>query len=303
MMDSIKPSNGYGQLELEQLQTDNHTHQPPPPRRRPLILLALAALLLLILLIVIIASTSHHHHHYIISPAEALSIVCNVTVHPDTCISSITQLESISGNTSNPNLILALSLQATLNSLENVMLTISTNLRSNNNETQVAELQSCDTSFDDLIHNLNFSISVIETISEGSNETLSGRELEYLGKLLGDMAAKQEECLRSVTWDAVAVIRDAMGNCSVMAGNSLAIVTNYSSVLERISGNVNAVGGNGRRLLVIGGRSGGPGGLVSGGGAVVDAGGRLMGLRIGKKQDEHMGEVVAIYDSHVILRY
>ncbi|KAL3609939.1 hypothetical protein D5086_000959 [Populus alba] len=162
-MESIKLFGGYGKVNphLE----DQSPHQQQSASKRRILILSVASILLLTLIIgIALASLIHESNSepdespYLSSsnPAESIKTVCDVTLYPSSCFTSISSLNI--STKPDPEVIFKLSLQVSIAELKN----LSSLLSSFNDVNSQAALKDCVSQFDDSLSKLNDSLSAME---------------------------------------------------------------------------------------------------------------------------------------------
>ena len=99
-----------------------------------------------------------------VTPATSIKAVCSVTLYPDSCISSISSLDT--SNTTDPEELLRLSLQAAIAELSKLSSLTNQFIAKAKDANLKKTLGVCDTVFQDAIDHRNDSISSME-VAEG----------------------------------------------------------------------------------------------------------------------------------------
>ncbi|KAJ7009279.1 hypothetical protein NC653_000056 [Populus alba x Populus x berolinensis] len=140
-------------------------HQQQSASKRRILILSVASILLLTLIIgIALASLIHESNSepdespYLSSsnPAESIKTVCDVTLYPSSCFTSISSLNI--STKPDPEVIFKLSLQVSIAELKN----LSSLLSSFNDVNSQAALKDCVSQFDDSLSKLNDSLSAME---------------------------------------------------------------------------------------------------------------------------------------------
>ncbi|KAJ1390765.1 Pectinesterase, catalytic [Sesbania bispinosa] len=239
-MDSINSFKGYGKVEEAE-----HEAFKKKTRRR-LIILIVSSIVLVAVTVAAVASTVTVTHNNSSSDSKSISsslkAVCNVTLYPNSCFSSISSLPN-SNTTTDPILLFDLSLRVAIHALSN----LSQHLRriSTSKDMQSA-IDVCGTVLDDALRRFNDSASSLV----GAGKILPATTINDITTWLSAAITDQETCLdafRELNSTAADVIlhdlKTAMKNSTEFASNSLAIVTKILGLISNFKA---------RRLLGLG---------------------------------------------------
>ncbi|KAK3013043.1 hypothetical protein RJ639_008244 [Escallonia herrerae] len=259
MMDSIKSFKGYGKVDpLEEQAFRRKT-------RRRLTILVVSTVVLVAVIIGAVAGAVIHKSNSKdsgevpstqTSPAASLKAVCSSTQHPDSCFTSISELES--SNATDPEELFKLSLHVVQNSLTRLASLPERLINSTNDEATKKALGVCETVFDDAIEMLNDSISSMDVNS--NEKILSAGKIDDIKTWLSTTITDQETCLDALAElnsTLLAEVKGAMKNSTEYASNSLAIVAKILGILadfdvpihRKLLGFPDWVGAGDRRLL------------------------------------------------------
>ncbi|XP_004137577.1 pectinesterase 3 [Cucumis sativus] len=248
-MDQINALKGYGKLTHLNLDLE---HQIPPPPSKPnskfptnhnfsLLLrfaAAISALLLTALIISLIVGVYIHNStpdnkSSSNNAAHTISIVCNVTRYPNSCFTSIFSLNS--SPQPDPELILNLSLQVSLNELSNM----SRWLKSVGGEGDggaAAALKDCQSQIEDAISQVNDSVA--EMRGGSGEKTLTESKIGNIQTWMSSAMTNEESCLEGVEeMDATSFeeVKRRMKKSIEYVSNSLAIVANIHVILDKFN--------------------------------------------------------------------
>ncbi|KAI4355358.1 hypothetical protein L6164_004139 [Bauhinia variegata] len=257
-MDSINSFKGYGKVdELEQQAFHKKT-------RKRIIILLVSSIILVAVIVAAVAGVLIHKRNSSsssdnsvpssgLTPASSLKAVCDVTLYPDSCYSSISSLPN--SNTTDPELLFKLSLRVAVNELAKLSQYTS---KINAQEPRLQEaIDVCATVLDDALDRLNESISSLE-IGGGGEKLLSTAKISDLRTWLTATITDQETCLDALEElnstagnKTLLDVRTAMANSTQFASNSLAIATKILVLLGEIGIPIH------RRLLGFGGSESG----------------------------------------------
>ncbi|XP_038895980.1 pectinesterase 3 [Benincasa hispida] len=229
-MDQIKALKGYGKvthLELED--------QVPPPSKTPnhkslRLTAAISAVVLTALIIaLIIVAYIHNPTTGNKSPnsADTIKIVCNVTRYPNSCFTSIFSLNS--SPEPDPELILKLSLQVSLNELSNMSRSLKTLAAEGDGG---AALKDCESQIEDAISEVNDSVAEME--SGAGEKTLTESKIGNIQTWMSSAMTDQESCLEGLEeMDSTSFqeVKTRMKKSIEYVSNSLAIVANIHVIL------------------------------------------------------------------------
>jgi pectinesterase inhibitor-like protein len=257
-MDSINSFKGYGKvdpIEEEAFRRKN---------RKRIIIIILSAIILGAVIIGVVAGTLIHRKNNEstqipssqMTPASSIKSVCRETRFPESCITSLSALDT--SNTTDPEELFKLSLRVVMNSLHNLSsLPESLKSRTSDEKMKMA-LDVCGSVIDDAIDHLNDSISFMDTHSGG--KILSPAKIEDLKTWLSSTITDQETCLDALQEMNLTIPEDlnrVMKNSTEYASNSLAIVAKILGILadfdipvhRKLLGFPDWVGAGDRRLL------------------------------------------------------
>ncbi|KAK7354186.1 hypothetical protein VNO80_19645 [Phaseolus coccineus] len=224
-MDSLKMFKGYGKIERDQHRIEDQQRNPKSRISKPLITTTISALAILFLTLTFafaLASIVHHRtteSQQLRNSAEYIRVVCNVTRFPAACLAAIPP----SSNATDPQTILALSLRASLDALQN----LSSSLRA----TKGGALADCKDQLDDALSRLNDSLSAAAALND---KTVSDVQT-WVSAALTD----QQTCL-----DGLEEVGDVAGLEKMKKmmkisyeyiSNSLAIVANIRNLLSHFN--------------------------------------------------------------------
>lgn len=239
-MDTIRSFKGYGKVDPVEEQAFRRK------TRKRIIILIVSLVLLLAVIIGAVTGTLIHKRNNdkqsstssSSSPSSAQSIkaVCSQTLYPESCYSSISDLNK--SNTTDPEDLLKLSLQVVFNSLSNLSSSFPDSLiKSTTNETLKRALNVCGTVLDDAIDYLRDSISTMELKSE-DDKLLSLTKIEDLKTWLSTALTNQDTCLdalEEINSTLLSDVKSLMQNSTQYSSNSLAIVSKISGILQKLN--------------------------------------------------------------------
>ncbi|XP_023519544.1 pectinesterase 3-like [Cucurbita pepo subsp. pepo] len=235
-MDQINALKGYGKVTHLELQLEDQL--PPPskpnfkiPNHKSLRLtIAISALVLTTLLIGLIIAASIYNSTGKKSPnsADAINIVCNVTRYPNSCFTSIISLNS--SPEPDPELILKLSLQVSLNELSNLSRSLKTLTANGGGEA----LKDCESQIEDAISLVNDSTAEME--SGAGEKTLTESKIGNIQTWMSSAMTDQQSCLDGLEeMDSTSFreVKTRMRKSNEYVSNCLAIVANIHVILEK----------------------------------------------------------------------
>ncbi|KAG6584449.1 Pectinesterase 3, partial [Cucurbita argyrosperma subsp. argyrosperma] len=235
-MDQINALKGYGKVTHLELQLEDQL--PPPskpnfkiPNHKSLRLtIAISAVVLTTLLIGLIIAASIYNSTGKKSPnsADAINIVCNVTRYPNSCFTSIISLNS--SPEPDPELILKLSLQVSLNELSNLSRSLKTLTANGGGEA----LKDCESQIEDAISLVNDSTA--EMGSGAGEKTLTESKIGNIQTWMSSAMTDQESCLDGLEeMDSTSFreVKTRMRKSNEYLSNCLAIVANIHVILEK----------------------------------------------------------------------
>ncbi|XP_010261670.1 PREDICTED: pectinesterase 3-like [Nelumbo nucifera] len=245
MMDTIKSFKGYGKIdEPEEREFRRET-------RKRLIIIAVSAFILVIIIVAfVVGSTTHKDEKNdsdksmsipsTISVGDSIKTVCNVTLYPKSCISSISSLK-LEQKTTDPEEIFKLSLQVAFNELSNLSsLPQKLIAKVNNDPALVAALQDCQIQFEEAVDQINSSISSMQV---GQREKLlTDSKITNLRTWLSSAITYEQTCLDGLeelnSSSSKAVLEEmkaAMRISMELTSNSLAIVSKMQTLLDKFN--------------------------------------------------------------------
>ncbi|XP_024980197.1 pectinesterase 1 [Cynara cardunculus var. scolymus] len=238
-MDTIRSFKGYGKLDPAEEQAFRRK------TRKRILILILSLLLLLALIIGAVTATLLHkrNNHKDASPsssssAQSIKAVCSQTLYPDSCYSSISQLDQ--SNSTDPEHLLKLSLQVVFNSLSALSSSFPHSfIKSTTNDTLKQALQVCATLLDDALDYLRDSISTMD-LKSADDKLLTLTKIEDLKTWLSTALTNQDTCLDALqeidpSSTLLADTKSLMQNSTHYASNSLAIVSKISGILRKLN--------------------------------------------------------------------
>lgn len=238
-METINSFKGYGKVDpLQQEEFRKKT-------RKRLIIVAVSLVVLAALIVGVAVGTVVHKKNKgggnddvpstSTSPVQSIRAVCAVTNYPDSCFTSISEVQNSTngGGSSDPEKIFQISLQVSLNALQKLSKLPEKLSNSSNDPLLKTALSVCETVFDDAIDMLNESIS---SINPNSGEKLfTTTKISDLRTWLSTTLTDQETCLdalEEVNATIINDVRNLMKNSTEFASNSLAIVTKLLGILK-----------------------------------------------------------------------
>lgn len=171
--------------------------------------------------------------------SESLTAMCNVTLYPESCLSSIASLKSssnVTDSSSNPEKLFELSMQAAVNELTKLLslpndVVVAESYSNITSDTAVqAALDDCKFLFQDAIDHTNDSIA---SSQEGQ---MAGKTINDIRTWLSTAITYQETCLDGIyeaTNNTILLqhMKFAMRNSTEATSNSLAIASNILTIL------------------------------------------------------------------------
>ncbi|XP_004303759.1 PREDICTED: pectinesterase 3 [Fragaria vesca subsp. vesca] len=238
-MDSMTSFKGYGKVdELEEQAFRRKT-------RKRFIIVIVSIIVLVAVIIGAVTGTVIHNRNSSsspsptepatqLTPSSSLKAVCDVTLYPNSCFSSISSLKN--SNTTDPEALFKLSLHVAIDEVSKLK-DLPSKLKSKiGNDTKLNEaFKVCETLFDDAVDKLNDSLSSMEIGS--SDKLLSQTKINDLKTWITASMTDQDTCLDSLeelNSTLVQEFRDAMQNSTEYASNSLAIVAKILDLLSRM---------------------------------------------------------------------
>ncbi|KAK4779055.1 hypothetical protein SAY86_006583 [Trapa natans] len=228
-MDSINILKGYGKV--------NDIDQRQPARRSILLAVAFSVGVLLTLTFGLLIGGGFMHDGSTESTASpiasekaaSLRTVCGVTLHPDSCFSSLSSLNC--SMRPDPVYIFNLSLGVSLKELSNASLFMKHLKERSNDVHSNGALGDCETLLDDAQSHLNDSISAA-ALGPGE-KVLSEMKMSNIQTLVSAAMTDQETCLDGLEELGSALldeVRTMMQRSKEMMSNSLAIVAHMNDL-------------------------------------------------------------------------
>ncbi|OMO86403.1 Pectinesterase, catalytic [Corchorus olitorius] len=197
--------------------------------------------------------------------ASNINSVCNVTLYPDACSSSIAaSLKTSSSNETNPNpgpeRIFTLSLQVALDELirlSSLPKKIISNSTATSDPLLRGALENCETLFKDAADYINESISSVQ-LGKGEKFVFPQAKINDIKTWLSSAITNQETCLDGLVEAAndtvlLQQVESAVRNSTEFSSNSLAIASNIINImLHNFQGSIH------RKLLKLENHSGFP---------------------------------------------
>ncbi|KAL4589320.1 hypothetical protein LXL04_002226 [Taraxacum kok-saghyz] len=236
-MDTIKSFKGYGKVDPVEEQAFRQK------TRKRLIILIVSVVLLLAVIIGAVARTVIHNRNNDdgkdapsaqLSSAQSIKAVCSQTLYPESCYSSISELDK--SNTTDPEDLLKLSLQVVFNSLSGLSSLPGELIKATSDDAAKEALRVCETVLDDAVDYLRDSISSMEVKS--GQKLLSVTKIDDLKTWLSTALTHQDTCLdalEEMNSTVLADVKSKMQNSTEYASNSLAIVSKISGILGKFN--------------------------------------------------------------------
>lgn len=238
-MDTIKSFKGYGKVDPAEEQAFRRK------TRKRLTILIVSIVLLVAVIIGAVAGTLIHKRNSDknsdqnvpssqMSSAQSIKAVCSQTRYPESCYSSISELNK--SNTTDPEELLKLSLQAVFKSLTNLSTLPDSFMDMATNETVKKALGVCRDMLDDAIDYVRDSMSSMDVKS--GEKVLSVTKIENMKTWLSSVITNQDTCLDSLGEMNATFLTDVesqMKNLTEYSSNSLAIVSKISGILGRLN--------------------------------------------------------------------
>ncbi|XP_076925641.1 putative pectinesterase/pectinesterase inhibitor 24 [Bidens hawaiensis] len=222
-MSSLNP---YGKVsEADQIRLDGQRKT-----RKRIALIALSSLILVIVVVAAVVGTTHKKDHnnkandsQTQSALASIKAVCDTTLYPDTCYTSLSSL--VNSTHVQPDELLKLSVVVAMNELSKV--------------STLPELKNCTELLDLALDHLN------DTLSSASEANLVsiGSVLDDLMTWLSAAGTYQETCIESLEANGLDILKTS----SELTSNSLAIIKGLSDVANAYNQRrrLMSVGGNG----------------------------------------------------------
>ncbi|XP_074341938.1 pectinesterase 3-like [Apium graveolens] len=212
--------------------------------RKRLIIIAVSIVLLVIIIIAATVGGLKRNDNSNKSPPststeDSIRAVCEVTLYPDSCSSSISSLKSSTNSTSNnPEDFFVLSLQAAINALEKFSSFTHMLVDSNSNYDSLSKsaLRNCESIIWDSIGYINMSVVRFEETENKLSPSTS--TINDIRTWLSAAMTYQETCIDGLqefsrgNLELTEEVKTAMRNSTEFTSNSLAIVTKILSKLR-----------------------------------------------------------------------
>ncbi|KAI3524906.1 hypothetical protein L1887_03575 [Cichorium endivia] len=236
-MDTIKSFKGYGKVDPAEEQAFRRK------TRKRLIILIVSVVLLIAVIIGAVAGTVIHNRNNNndkdapssqLSSAQSIKAVCSQTLYPESCYSSISELDK--SNSTDPEDLLKLSLQVVFNSLSNLSSLPQNLIKATSDDSAKKALKVCETVLDDAVDYLRDSISSMDVKS--GDKLLSTTKIDDLKTWLSTALTNQDTCLdalEEMNSTFLADVQSKMQNSTEYASNSLAIVSKISGILGKLN--------------------------------------------------------------------
>ncbi|KAL7601958.1 hypothetical protein Lser_V15G25379 [Lactuca serriola] len=235
-MDSIQSFKGYGKVDPVEEQAFRQK------TRKRLIILIVSVVLLIAVIIGAVAGTVIHNRNdngkdedassSQLSSAQSIKAVCSQTLYPESCYSSISELDK--SNTTDPEDLLKLSLQVVFNSLSGLSSLPESLMNATSDDTAKEALKVCKVVLDDALDYLSDSISSMDVKS--GDKLLSLNKIDDLKTWLSTALTNQDTCLdalEEMNSTFLVDVKSKMQNSTEYASNSLAIVSKISGILGK----------------------------------------------------------------------
>ncbi|CAI9286227.1 unnamed protein product [Lactuca saligna] len=235
-MDSIQSFKGYGKVDPVEEQAFRRK------TRKRLIILIVSVVLLIAVIIGAVAGTVIHNRNdngkdenassSQLSSAQSIKAVCSQTLYPESCYSSISELDK--SNTTDPEDLLKLSLQVVFNSLSGLSSLPESLMNATSDDTAKEALKVCKVVLDDALDYLSDSISSMDVKS--GDKLLSLNKIDDLKTWLSTTLTNQDTCLdalEEMNSTFLVDVKSKMQNSTEYASNSLAIVSKISGILGK----------------------------------------------------------------------
>ncbi|XP_022843895.1 pectinesterase 1-like [Olea europaea var. sylvestris] len=233
-MDTIKSFKGYGKVDpQEELAFRRKT-------RKRLIILGISLIVLVVLIIGVVVGTLVHSKNKNdsnevpstpTSSAAAIKAVCSVTQYKESCLTSLSSMDS--SNSTDPENIFQFSLKLVMDSLGKLS-TFPEEWMNRTNDPRVKEaLKVCNVVLDEAVDYLNDSISSMNV--DNGEKLISLPKIADLKTWLSTIITDQETCLDALDEVNATIVEDVkllMKNSTEYASNSLAIVSKLLGILR-----------------------------------------------------------------------
>ncbi|KAI3803303.1 hypothetical protein L1987_31453 [Smallanthus sonchifolius] len=236
-MDTIRSFKGYGKVDPAEEQAFRRK------TRKRLIILTVSVVLLLAVIIGAVAGTLIHNRNKgndsgdaqsSIASAQSIKAVCSQTLYPESCYNSISDINK--SNSTDPEVLLKLSLQVVFNSLSELSSLPQSLEKSTTDETVKKALNVCDIVLNDAVDYLRDSISSMDVKS--GEKLLSVTKIDDLKTWLSTAITNQETCLDALdemNSTFLTETKSRMQNSTEYASNSLAIVSKIAGILGKLN--------------------------------------------------------------------
>ncbi|KAK4789041.1 hypothetical protein SAY86_020360 [Trapa natans] len=228
-MDSVSSTRGYG--KVDGIEDGRHRGR----MRRWKLTICISSILLIAVVVAIIVGVvlrkngghPESHSETGLTSSASINAVCGLTMHPETCFSSISKSQWYS-DTTDPEEIFKISLLVAMEGLVSVVNYTDSLMRQvgqNSDPVQQSPLIVCQEALEDAVYMLNQSI-FSTTIKSG--KLLSPETVDDLRTWLSTVLSDQETCLdafEDVNWTDFQKMALTMTNSTELISNSLAIIT------------------------------------------------------------------------------
>ncbi|KAJ7978409.1 Pectinesterase [Quillaja saponaria] len=235
-MDSLN-FKGYG--KVNHVDDEALQHKAATSNKNPLIAaISIFAILSLTLTICLMLGAIHHESKTKSSEtplvssnsAESIKAICKVTRFPDSCFTSISSLHSFPQKLNDPEAILNLSLQVSINELSKLSSLFKTLGGSNSNK---AALSDCQDQIDESLSRLNDSVSAMK-VGPGQ-KILTEAKINDIQTWISSAMTDQETCLdglEEMESTALVEVKSKMHKSREYTSNSLAIIAHIHAILD-----------------------------------------------------------------------
>ncbi|CAK7335474.1 unnamed protein product [Dovyalis caffra] len=234
-MESVNLFRGYGKVSPH-LEDQNPHQQKSASKRRILILSILSILLLTLIVGLALAALIHESNTepdespYLSSAnsAESIKTVCDMTLYPSSCFTSISSLNI--STKPDPEAIFKLSLQVSIRELKN----LSSLLTSLNYVDSQAAMKDCMSQFDDSLSKLNDSLLAME-VGPGE-KMLTLEKVNEIQTWISAAMTDQDTCidgLEEMGSKFLDDIKAKMERSEHFLSISLAIIAKMQALLEK----------------------------------------------------------------------
>uniref|UniRef100_A0A7N0RJU1 Pectinesterase n=1 Tax=Kalanchoe fedtschenkoi TaxID=63787 RepID=A0A7N0RJU1_KALFE len=242
VMDTVKSFKGYGKVD----EVDNQQFRNQARKRW--IIIGVSSLVLIAVVIAAVgavvvknrSSSSRSVPSSTTDPSAQIKAVCNLTMYPDSCYSSLLQAthnSSNNGDISNPLYLSKLAIQVALSELNKLSGYTSRYVSEGMDNRTKAALDDCESLFEDAIDRMNDSVSTMDT-SGGDGILLSGSDADDLKTWLSSTITDLETCVDGLdesNFTLIDEVKSYLNTSSQLASNSLAIVTKISKLVSTIT--------------------------------------------------------------------